>query len=118
MGNILTFLGGLCVRFQLSRYNRGGILSELRDPFLKVAAAQSMYEREDDEEDAETQRELASGGSDNGDVGAPRLQLDESTLGQHEQAKQMYFYEWGWEVLLTQVSKLKMKMKQSQSLKV
>jgi len=110
-----------------SLYNRGGILSELRDPFLKVAAAQSMYEREDDEEDAETQRELGRGGSaaasasatgssSSGSAG-PRSQLDGSEA-EAEEAKQLYFYEWGWEMLLTQMSKLKMKVKQSQSLKV
>ena len=36
-----------------SYYRRGGVLSELRDPFLKVAAAQTMYEIEDDEEEEE-----------------------------------------------------------------
>ena len=41
-----------------ARYDRGGILSELRDPFLKVTAAETMYEREDDEEELQLEEDM------------------------------------------------------------
>ena len=78
-----------------SYYTRGGILRELRDPFLKVAAAQSAYEREDDEEDAiEPLLKKATAA----------LQLPGE---RKEEEKELYFYEWSWELFMTEVSSLK-----------
>ena len=59
-----------------ARYDRGGILSELRDPFLKVTAAETMYEREDDEEELQ-------------------IGLDKKRI--HETSRNVYFYEWAWD---------------------
>ncbi|QDZ22909.1 hypothetical protein HOP50_09g54580 [Chloropicon primus] len=85
-----------------SYYRRGGILSELRDPFLKVAAAQTMYEIEDDEEEraaiaanVAAKSERASSAGETG-----------------QEKKQIYFYEWGWEYLKAQLSSVPQKLAQ------
>jgi hypothetical protein len=99
-------------------YHSGGILSELRDPFLRVASAQSMYEREDDEEERleqlvsnqnQTLTREGSGGSLDQGQQSPTVEQPK-----HEEARQLYFYEWSLEYLMTQFSNLRLKLLEQQ----
>lgn len=90
-------------------YHSGGILSELRDPFLRVASAQSMYEREDDEE--ERLEQLSS--SNPQAVNQSEIPAAEPI----QEDRQLYFYEWSWEYLVTQLSNMRSKLSQPNRVK-
>ena len=85
-------------------YNRGGVLSELRDPFLKVAAAQTMYEIEDDEEDA-----VPALGKPSGILNATQG----SQVAAEE--RQIYFYEWSWEYLMDHLNRMSKRVAKTKS---
>jgi len=118
--DIVTSTGGeerIFLDGSSSEYHSGGILSELRDPFLRVASAQSMYEREDDEEErleqlvSNNQNQATQQGSGSLDQGQQSPTLEQP---KHEEARQLYFYEWSWEYLMTQFSNVRLKLLEQQ----
>jgi len=85
-----------------ARYRKGGILSELRDPFLRVAEAQTSYEIEDDEDERSATTTTMTVNST--DASPSPSGLTSASTSAHAtrsprevHGRSMYFYEWLWE---------------------